>query len=74
MNNKKIKTFFKLHWIKLIVVFSALAIIGSLVAFVAMGLREWGTVDAVSKQPCKLLHKRPRNLPLSHHRQSNCVA
>ena len=50
VNQKKIKIFFKLHWVKIIVVMVLLAIIASLVAFISAGLNEWGSVDAISKQ------------------------
>jgi len=49
-NGKKIKTFFRLHWIK-ILIFSFLAVISSsLIVFIHSGLSEWASVDAISKQ------------------------
>ncbi len=48
--NRRAKVFLKLHWIKILVVICILAVIGSIIAFVAVGLREWGGVDAISKQ------------------------
>jgi cell division protease FtsH len=49
-NAKKTKLFFKLHWIKIIVTVLFFVITTSLVMFIHMGLNEWGTVDAISKQ------------------------
>ncbi len=50
MNNKKMKMFFRLHWIKIIVVVCLLILLGSLAAFISTGLQEWSGVDAISKQ------------------------
>lgn len=50
VNQKKIKIFFKLHWVKIVVIICLAAIIASLIAFILAGLNEWGSVDAISKQ------------------------
>lgn len=50
MLSKKTKMFFKLHWIKIIVIFLLSIIFTSLIAFIHSGLNEWGSVDAISKQ------------------------
>jgi len=49
MDNKKMKIFFKLNWIKILVAFLALAMILSLVYFMVKGLDEWAGVDAATK-------------------------
>lgn len=50
VKNKKIKIFFKLHWIKIAVVVFSLIITVSLIVFIHAGLNEWRGVDAISKQ------------------------
>ncbi|MFZ5800756.1 MAG: AAA family ATPase [Candidatus Omnitrophota bacterium] len=49
-NHKKLKMFFKLHWIKLTVAIVVSVIIVSLAGFILSGLGEWRTVDAITKQ------------------------
>ncbi len=49
-NAKKAKLFFKLYWIKIIVIFLLSVLATSLVMFIHIGLNEWGAVDAISKQ------------------------
>lgn len=49
-NARKGKLFFKLHWIKIIVIILLSVLATSLVMFIHIGLNEWGTVDAISKQ------------------------
>lgn len=50
LNYKKVELFFRLHWIKLIVVVCILVLFTSLAFFIRSGLNEWKTVDAITKQ------------------------
>ena len=46
----KVKLFFRLHWIKLLVVLGVSLLLTSLTVFISMGFNEWGTVDGLTKQ------------------------
>ena len=48
--SKKVEIFFKLHWIKILVVIVLAVFVYSLVYFLSLGLREWGSIDAITKQ------------------------
>ncbi|MBM3243524.1 MAG: AAA family ATPase [Candidatus Omnitrophica bacterium] len=50
MNKRKLKIFLNLHWIKLLVVFLLAIITASLTVFIIIGLKEWGAIDAITKQ------------------------
>ncbi|MFH0877161.1 MAG: AAA family ATPase [Candidatus Omnitrophota bacterium] len=50
IDQKKLKMFFKLHWIKIIVSVFFLAIVVSLAVFIHAGLNEWQSIDAITKQ------------------------
>jgi cell division protease FtsH len=49
-HNKKFKIFFRLHWIKILVVLGIAVVLVSLVAFLYIGLNELNSVDAITKQ------------------------
>jgi cell division protease FtsH len=50
MDKRKLKIFFRLHWIKIVVVFLLAVITTSLTIFIIIGLNEWTAIDAVTKQ------------------------
>jgi cell division protease FtsH len=50
MDKRKLKIFFKLHWIKMLVAFILAVITTSLTIFIIIGLNEWGAIDAITKQ------------------------
>jgi len=50
MNPRKIKVFFKLHWVKVLVALLIIGVLATIALFVMTGLREWGGVDAVTRQ------------------------
>lgn len=50
LKNKKINMFFKLHWIKILVIALSAAIASSIIVALFVGLSEWRTMDAISKQ------------------------
>jgi len=50
MLSRKMNVFFRLHWIKLIVAAVIAVVVITLVLFIMTGLREWSSVDAVTRQ------------------------
>ncbi len=50
MTARKIKVFFRLHWIKVLVGVLIVSILTAIALFVMAGLREWSGVDAVTRQ------------------------
>ncbi len=50
MSGRKFAVFFRLHWVKVLVGVFIAAIVTAIVLFVMAGLREWGGVDAVTRQ------------------------
>ena len=50
MNNKKIQIFFKLHWIKMLVVVLSFLMVLSVGIFLYMGINEWSSIDITTKQ------------------------
>ena len=50
LTDKKIRMFFRLHWIKVVVAFCLVVLVASLIGFISVGMNEWGSIDAISKQ------------------------
>jgi len=50
MKWKKHKLFWKLHWIKIILIATVIALVGSLVIFVTMGVRAWNESESYLRQ------------------------
>ncbi|MBI5873976.1 MAG: AAA family ATPase [Candidatus Omnitrophica bacterium] len=50
MDNKRMKIFFKLHWIKIIMVVVSLVMVISVGILLYRGISEWSSVDFVTKQ------------------------
>ena len=50
LNERKIKMFFKLHWIKLVIGVCSTVIVISVFIFLYLGLQEWPSVDAITRQ------------------------
>ncbi len=50
MLTRRVKVFFRLHWVKVLVVAAIAVVLITLALFIMTGLREWSGVDAVTKQ------------------------
>jgi len=50
MFGRKFVVFFRLHWVKVLIGVAIAALVATAAAFIMTGLREWGGVDAVTRQ------------------------